>query len=291
MAEPVITAPPPSARLPAGQSCCWLFGLPLLDAPLPEINCNPEAPGGPAGPCGPAGIWPRAKSAARREASFTFAELTALFFSWTVPTLFRGSALETAKAVPLSEITRATDATTSAGEGGRRRTAGEFRVRVGGLSPCLSSRPNPDVGTRVRVMWAVEHSVETSAKAEDVWRLWADVERWPDWNSGIERIELRGPFAVGSTILMTPPGDEPVELRISEATEPELFVDEADGGDFVVRTTHRVEGVDDERSRITYRMEISGPAAETVGPEIGPEISSDFPEMLAALAARAEGRA
>jgi uncharacterized protein YndB with AHSA1/START domain len=143
----------------------------------------------------------------------------------------------------------------------------------------------------VRVVWAVEHSVETSAKAEAVWRLWADVERWPEWNAGVERIELRGPFAVGSTILMTPPDDDTVELRITEAVKPELFVDEADGGDFVVRTTHRVEGVGDEGSRITYRMEITGPAAETVGPEIGPEISGDFPEVLAALAAHAERRA
>jgi Polyketide cyclase / dehydrase and lipid transport len=148
------------------------------------------------------------------------------------------------------------------------------------------------VATRVcYLMWAVEHSVETSARAQAVWRLWADVERWPEWNAGVERIELRGPFAVGSTILMTPPGDEPVELRIAETIEPGLFVDEADGGDFVVRTTHRVEVVGDERSRITYRMEITGPAAETVGPEIGPEVSGDFPEVLAALASRAEGLA
>jgi uncharacterized protein YndB with AHSA1/START domain len=140
-------------------------------------------------------------------------------------------------------------------------------------------------------VWAVEHSVETSAKAEAVWRLWADVDRWPEWKAGVEQIELHGPFAVGSTILMTPPGDDAVELRIAEAVEPERFVDEADGGDFVVRTTHRVEPVDGERSRITYRMEIAGPAAETVGPEIGPEISGDFPQVLAALAARAEGRA
>jgi Polyketide cyclase / dehydrase and lipid transport len=121
-------------------------------------------------------------------------------------------------------------------------------------------------------MWAVEHSVETSARAKAIWRLWADVERWPEWNAGVERIELRGPFAAGSTILMTPPGDEPVELRIAEAVEPELFVDEADGGDFVVRTTHRIEAVGDERSRITYPMEITGPAAEAVGPEIGERI-------------------
>ena len=140
-------------------------------------------------------------------------------------------------------------------------------------------------------MWAVEHSLETNASAEAVWRLWAEVDRWPEWNAGVERIELRGPFDVGSTILMTPPGDEPVELRITETIEPELFADEADGGDFVVRTTHLVEPVGDERSRITYRMEITGPAAKSVGPEIGPEISGDFPEVLAALAARAEGPA
>jgi uncharacterized protein YndB with AHSA1/START domain len=139
-------------------------------------------------------------------------------------------------------------------------------------------------------VWVVEHSVETSATTQAVWRLWADVERWPEWNAGVERIELRGPFAVGSRILMTPPGEAPVELRIAEAVEPELFVDEADGGYFVVRTTHRVEAVANERSRITYRMEITGPAAETMGPQIGPEISGDFPEVLAALAARAEGR-
>jgi uncharacterized protein YndB with AHSA1/START domain len=141
-------------------------------------------------------------------------------------------------------------------------------------------------------MWAVEHSVETSATAEVVWRLWADVEHWPDWNEGVALIELRGPFAVGSTILMTPPGgDQAIELRIAEAVEPELFVDEADGGDFIVRTTHKVEPTGSERSRITYRMEITGPAADTAGAEIGPEISGDFPQVLDALAARAEGRA
>jgi hypothetical protein len=36
-------------------------------------------------------------------------------------------------------------------------------------------------------------------------------------------------------------------------------------------------------------MEITGPAAASVGPEIGPVISGDFPQVLAALAARAGG--
>jgi uncharacterized protein YndB with AHSA1/START domain len=137
-------------------------------------------------------------------------------------------------------------------------------------------------------MWTNEQSIETTASAEAVWRLWSDVSGWADWNADIEHIELSGPFAAGSTITMTPAGQDPVELRIAEAVEPKSFVDEADLGDVVVRTTHSVERVDDDRNRVTYRMEISGPAADSVGPELGPQISGDFPETLAALVERAE---
>ena len=137
-------------------------------------------------------------------------------------------------------------------------------------------------------MWANEHSFETSAAPEAIWRLWADVAGWPAWNGDIERIELVGPFAAGSKIVMTPIGQEPVELRITEAVEPERFVDEAELGEIVVRTVHRIERLDGERARVTYRMEITGPAADTLGPQIGPEISGDFPQTLAALVERAE---
>jgi uncharacterized protein YndB with AHSA1/START domain len=137
-------------------------------------------------------------------------------------------------------------------------------------------------------MWVNEHAVETSAAPEQIWRLWADVAGWAEWNGDIEQIELRGPFAAGSTIVMTPIGDEPIELRIAEAVEPELFVDEADMGEIVIRTTHRVRRIDSDRVRVIYRMEITGPAAETLGPQVGPEISGDFPQTLAALVARAE---
>ena len=137
-------------------------------------------------------------------------------------------------------------------------------------------------------MWTTEHSVETTAAPEAIWREWSDVNRWHEWNPDIEWIELDGAFAAGSRITMTPIDDEPVELRIAETVEPELFVDEADLGEIVVRTIHRVEPLDEKRARVTYRMEITGPAADTMGPQIGPEISVDFPQVLAALVERAE---
>jgi hypothetical protein len=64
-----------------------------------------------------------------------------------------------------------------------------------------------------------------------------------------------------------------------------------DAGDFVVRTEHRLEPVKPAAglTRIVYRTEITGEAAGHIGPRLGPEISADFPEVLAALAKLAEG--
>ncbi len=137
-------------------------------------------------------------------------------------------------------------------------------------------------------MWTNEQTIETTAAPGAIWRLWSDVAGWPDWNADIEHIEISGPFVAGSTISMTPLGQDPVLLSIAEAVEPELFIDEARLADVVVRTIHRVDRLDDARSRITYRMEISGPAADGVGPELGPQISADFPQTLAALVQHAE---
>jgi hypothetical protein len=142
--------------------------------------------------------------------------------------------------------------------------------------------------TKEASMWSTEQSVETSATPEQIWAVWADVARWPEWNADIERIELVGTFDAGGRIVMTPIGQESIELAIAQADEPRRFVDEADLGDVVVRTTHQVDRLDDERSRVSYRMEITGPAAEAIGPELGPQISGDFPETLAALVDRAE---
>lgn len=132
-------------------------------------------------------------------------------------------------------------------------------------------------------MWEYEYTAETTADAAALWTLWSDVEGWPRWNAGIDRIEIDGPFAVGTVFRMTPPGEEePIEMRLTEVVPGGRFTDEMDAGDFVVRTEHRIEptagGV-----RVVYRTEITGPAAGEIGPQLGPAITADFPDVVAAL--------
>ena len=128
-------------------------------------------------------------------------------------------------------------------------------------------------------MCTTEHSIETNVAGDAIWRAWAEVPRWPEWNADIEHVELRGPFAAGSQITMTPRGQDPVELRIADVVEGEQFVDEAEIAGTVVRTMHRIEALDEQRVRVAYRLEAMGPGAE----EIGPAITADFDDTLKAL--------
>ncbi len=141
-------------------------------------------------------------------------------------------------------------------------------------------------------VWTFEHVAPTAASPAAVWALWSDVATWATWNADITAMDLRGPFASGTPFTMNPGRDDAVELVLADVVPGESFTDEAQFGDLVLRTTHRIE--EDPASegpaghRILYRMEITGAGADEAGPEIGPQITSDWPETIAALIALAE---
>ncbi|MFB9263457.1 SRPBCC family protein [Bradyrhizobium erythrophlei] len=137
-----------------------------------------------------------------------------------------------------------------------------------------------------RPAWQTQFSIETSASPEAIWALFRDVPGWTLWNAGIETIALEGPFAAGTGFVMKPPGEEPLRAVLTEVRENESFVDETRIDDLVIAVTHRIEPLAPSRTRITYAVDARGEGAA----EIGPMISADFPDVLAALVAIAEGR-
>jgi Polyketide cyclase / dehydrase and lipid transport len=165
----------------------------------------------------------------------------------------------------------------------------------GALHRRLCGKPGPVIvcakiiyAERILYMWSYEHAVETTAAPERIWALWSDVAGWPTWNADIEAISIDGPFTAGSEIAMTLAGQDTVRLRIAEAHENELFVDEARIGDGVIRTLHRIDRLADGRVRVVYRTEITEPEGGQLGAQLGPAITADFPETLAALVERAQ---
>jgi uncharacterized protein YndB with AHSA1/START domain len=141
-------------------------------------------------------------------------------------------------------------------------------------------------------MWTYDHSLETRAPAETIFEILRDVSRWPEWNPGVERIDLDGAFATGTTGVMVIPDQGSLSFRLAWVGEGQGFEDETEipGAEVLVRVRHSLEPLAAGGTRITYRATVEGPAADALGPEIGPGVTADFPEVMAALAARAEAR-
>jgi uncharacterized protein YndB with AHSA1/START domain len=137
-------------------------------------------------------------------------------------------------------------------------------------------------------MWAHEHTGETAASPEAVWRVLRDLDDWASWDTSMEWVRLQGPFRVGSEVVMKPEGQDPITSVIVEATENRVYADETDLGEVTLRFSHTLDPLASGGTVVTHRLEITGPAADTVGPDLGPAITEDFPEAMEALLARAE---
>ncbi len=137
-----------------------------------------------------------------------------------------------------------------------------------------------------QTQWHTEHAVETQATPETVWSVFRDVGSWRQWNGGIEHIALEGPFATGTWFTMKPPGQDALRSRLLEVQENRGFTDETRVGDLTVTVSHRLDPLPGGRTRIVYAVDAAGPGAS----EIGPMVSSDFPEVLSALARFAESQ-
>jgi len=133
-------------------------------------------------------------------------------------------------------------------------------------------------------MWTHEDSIETSALPARVWELFSDVARWKDWNAEIEIIEIHGPFAEGTTFTMQPPGQDALTSTLIEVKPNESFTDETVVDETRVLVSHQLVQLPSGRTKIIYRTEITGPGAE----EFGAMVTSDFPNVLAALKNLAE---
>jgi len=133
-------------------------------------------------------------------------------------------------------------------------------------------------------MWTDTASIVTTASPQALWRLFEDVAGWTRWNAGIERIALNGPFATGSTFDMQPPGMQSFTSILRDVRPDAGFVDETVLQDTRFQVSHELQALPAGGTRVVYAIRVEGPEAAT----LGPLVTADFPEVLAALKALAE---
>jgi len=92
---------------------------------------------------------------------------------------------------------------------------------------------------------------------------------------------------VGGTVTMTPRGQDPVTSVITDIKANERYADQTEFGGVTLSFSHTLDRLPGGGTRVTHRLEITGDQAGEPGPRLGPAITEDFPDAMAALLAYA----
>jgi len=135
-----------------------------------------------------------------------------------------------------------------------------------------------------------EASRETHASAQDVWRVWSDVDTWPEWNPDMRESRLNGLLKVGTTgVINTRSGGrhDVVVTYLDPGTSFELESSAMPMTRLAIRATVTpIAG----GSRISQAFEARGLLAPIMGPMMGGMILKTFAGVLDGLAQKVEAR-
>lgn len=131
-------------------------------------------------------------------------------------------------------------------------------------------------------------SVETSAPAEKVWKIWSDMSTWGDWNPNVSTMDWHGGFQSGTTGVMNTRAGQHHKMTLVDVQPERGFALETSvvpGTRF--RFNCRIEPAG-AKTRIGQWVEVKGPLGPVLGGMLGPQVSKEFGTLLGNLAKRAE---
>ena len=133
-----------------------------------------------------------------------------------------------------------------------------------------------------------EASLETAASPDKVWRVWSDVNSWPQWNPDMKASRLDGPLKLGMTgniDTLSGGKHDVVVTHYEEGRSFELESTALPGTKMGIRATIAPSG---SGSRITQGFEPRGLLAPIVGPMMGGVILKTFGSVLNGLKQKVE---
>ena len=133
-----------------------------------------------------------------------------------------------------------------------------------------------------------EAARDTRASAQDVWRVWSDVDTWPEWNPDMKESRLNGPLAVGTTgVINTRSGGrhDVVVTRVNPGRSFELESSAMPMTRLAIRATVTPVGAG---SHISQAFEARGLLAPLMGPMMAGMILKTFTSVLDGLAQKVE---
>ena len=133
-----------------------------------------------------------------------------------------------------------------------------------------------------------EASIETAAAPDRVWRVWSDVNSWPEWNPHLKESRLDGPLQVGTRGMINTRSGGKRDVIVTQFEDSKSFELESTALPTTRMAIRATVTPAAGGTRLTQGFEARGLLAPIVGPVMAGMILNIFSSVLAGLAQRAE---
>jgi hypothetical protein len=108
-------------------------------------------------------------------------------------------------------------------------------------------------------MWQYTHELVVSGLAkEQIWKVWADINHWHEWDNDIEYAKISEPFQKSSCFELKPKRGPKVRIEIAECDHLQGFTDLAR---FPLAKMYSIHEVQDTPNglRVVHTIRVTGP--------------------------------
>jgi Polyketide cyclase / dehydrase and lipid transport len=135
-------------------------------------------------------------------------------------------------------------------------------------------------------MYEFEFSADIDAPIAEVWAVWSDMAKYPQWDPRELELRLDGPFAAGTTGFSKQKGNPGGPFRIESVTVGTGWQNSSalPGGELLIG--HSLAAVGTSRTHIVKTYRVTGPLVLLFRVWFAPALRRAQPRSFAALAAR-----
>lgn len=119
-------------------------------------------------------------------------------------------------------------------------------------------------------------------KKEDIWRIWVDVNSWPQWHGDLDYCKMDGPFVLGNHFMLKPKGAAAVKIEITKLEEGRRFTDCTTFFGAKMYDTHEIEETK-EGLMLTNTLVVKGPLTFLWVKLVAQHVADSVPQEIETL--------
>jgi len=132
--------------------------------------------------------------------------------------------------------------------------------------------------------WQFSETVETQAKAENIWKYWSQPDTWNVWDSDVKSAFIEGDFVQDVKDVMIPASGQKVVFRLSQVEINNSFTNTSKLPLATIDFYHTfIPSTDEKPAKIVHGVKISGLLAPFFGMVIGRNVKKNLRTAMITL--------